>query len=182
MGTIEATEKVSNIIFLWISIAGIVVASIVGYKEYRSYVSNRAIDNSLKHIELFNAKYTMDINKELSRAWNKGYPLLIKALKGRDKQEIANRYSNYVLALIKEGGLEFPLDYIMVFYERVATCVNTKLCDKDTADIFFKKRGMVFFQKYYPYVCNLRAKWNDPAVGTILEGYFNPSSVGKICR
>jgi hypothetical protein len=70
----------------------------------------------------------------------------------------------------------------MDFFDRVATCVDFGMCNKEIIDTFFLKAGQIFFRKYYPYVCDLRAKWRDNTIWSVTELYFNPVGVGRICN
>jgi len=73
------------------------------------------------------------------------------------------------------------VDYVMNFYERIVTCINTRICDEELVAKFFSNNGRVFFRKYYPYLCRKRQQWNDNSIWSNAEAYFNPEGVGKIC-
>ena len=115
----------------------------------------------------------------MNSAWEIGHPVLVSTLEKSTNKSSA--FNAYVIALINEERLSTNIDYIMDFYERLVTCVNTGLCDKAIIDKFFLKNGRTFFRKYYPYVCSLRTKWKDKSIWSSAEVYFNPGGVGKIC-
>ena len=172
-------EKLSSTIVSFVTVAAILFGGFFTLIEYYRHKIDIKQDNSLKLVSEYHSKDALKYRERLDAAWEVGHPVLISTLKNSSDKSSA--FNSYVTALIREEKLSVSVDYVMDFYERLVTCVNTSLCDKAIIDKFFLKNGRTFFRKYYPYVCTLRSKWNDNSIWSNTEQYFNPGGVGKIC-
>lgn len=59
------------------------------------------------------------------------------------------------------------------FYNDVALCVESELCDKDTAEKVFKKEGNLFLGNYLPFFCYTEYKWKDDLVKNVSKEFYD---------
>lgn len=178
--TLEQWEKLSITIVSFVTVLAIIGGGLFALIEYYDHKADGRKKISLALVSDYHSKEYREYRENIDEAWEVGHPVLISAL---TKEKCKSRaYNKYVVALVSEEKLSNDVGYIMDFFERVATCVNSDLCDKQIIDKFFKKSGRTFFRKYYPYVCNLRNKWQDNSIWSNTEVYFNPGGVNKICK
>ncbi len=176
----EKHIAISKVYLSYLSIIAIIVGAGFTLFEYNGYKADKKINYSLNIVADYTNPEIMKHRTKLDEAWEIGYPILIKNIK--NYKDTSNAYNKFILALVKEENLSRPIDYVMDFYERISLCVSAGLCKKDVIDKFFLRNGQIFFRKYYPYVCDLRKKWNDDTIWLNVELYFNSKSAGEICN
>jgi len=171
--------KLSSTVYSFSTVIAIVVVGGIAVFEYYTHKTDAKKASSLKLVFEYHGEGALKYRHKLDEAWELGYPVLIKTLKGNTDK--AKAYNKYVNALIAKKALYTEIDYVMNFYERTVTCVNDNICDEDIVAKFFLNNGRVFIRKYYPYVCSIRQNSNDNSIWSNAEAYFNPEGVGKIC-
>lgn len=177
---LDQWEKISSIMLSVISALAIVSGGTFTLIEYYDHKNNIKQSSSLALVSEYHSQDFIKYREKLDESWEIGYPVLIDILKSNTDKTKA--YQEFVIALVKKEEITSEVNNIMNFYERIAICVNSGLCNKKIIDDFFIKNGRTFFRKYYPYVCLLRERWNDESIWKNIESYFNPGSLGKICR
>ena len=66
------------------------------------------------------------------------------------------------------------------YYNSIASCVESQLCDSDIATNLFKTEGANFFQNYYPFFCHFLDRWEDSLIkdnSVEFYGIKNPKAV-----
>ena len=176
---LDQAEKFGNICVSIVTILAILFGGIFGLIEYFDYKKSNRIENSLVLVERFNQGEILKNRAATSLVWQDLHQELINLFQ---KDSSPEAYEGFVLAVVKEKNLAKEVSSIMGFYEETAICVNAGLCETRTINRYFSKSGRSFFNKYYPYVCNQRTKWNDSSIWKNVQINYNPESIGKICN
>lgn len=175
---LDKAEKMGNIAVSVVTILAIFCGGIFGLVEYLDYKNNEKIKNSLNLVNRFQSGEILNERLKADSIWQDVYQELITIFKADASPEA---YEGFVIAVISKKKMEKSINSMMGIYEETVICVESGLCDQDTIDHYFSKSGRTFFNKYYPYVCNQRKKWNDPTIWENIQKYYNPKSIGKVC-
>lgn len=176
--SLDQAEKLGNVIVSIVTVLAILCGGIFGLIEYCEYKKSNRIKNSLNLVERYNKGEILRSRITSGAVWQDLNEELV-SLSQRDNSPEA--YEGFVLAVISEKKLTKEVSSIMGFYEETAICMSAGLCEEDTINSYFSKSGRSFFNKYYPYVCSQRIKWNDPSIWENVQIRYNPESIGKIC-
>ena len=99
-------------------------------------------------------------NFDLSNAYN----ILTEEVFAKEK------YQGFIIKEFAENNTEESQDryqkilILANYYNGIASCVESNLCDKETAKVLFKTEGSLFFKNYYPFFCHLNQRWQDRMV------------------
>ena len=82
---------------------------------------------------------------------------------------------------MNEEKLSGALEQLFTFYEQIILCRELNLCDDAVAQQFFDEDGLAFVHTFYPYICDIRAQWNNPEkFERVLDFYVQGSKT--ICK
>lgn len=176
---LDQAEKLGNVIVSIVTVLAIICGGIFGLIEYCDYKKSNRVKNSLDLVERYNKGETLKNRVITGVVWQGLNEELVSLLKNNRSPEA---YEGFVISVIIEKDLAKEVSSLMGFYEETAICVNAGICDANTINSYFSKSGRSFFNKYYPYVCSQRAKWNDTSIWKNVQIRYNPESIGKICR
>lgn len=177
--TLDEWGKLSSCVRSLFTVLAIVVGGIFGLCEYFSAKQASKVGNTLNLVDEYYSPPMVKVFRDISSSWDIGYGVLSTIVKNAENP--AEEYSTFVKALIKEESLQYNIERLFRFYERVVICVESQVCDAKSARAFFLRDGKTFFRQYYPYVCGMRSRWNDPTIWASVQMYFNPESINKVC-
>ena len=184
MNYLNQWQKILSIIYYSVAVGAILIGGIFTLVEYLEYKSDKKQSASSKLVSAYSSKEDLlKHRKKLDLAWRAGSrDRLEAASQGQRKasrktpgwlaQYNSDEYVRYIIFLIKKKKLGGSITYVMDFYEGVATCVITELCDENIIDASFLKPVQKFFENYYPYICLLKIEQNDNSLWLNTEEYF----------
>jgi hypothetical protein len=176
--TLTRFKDLSEAVLATLTAMGLLAGGAFALIEYLEYKERFRIETSLKFVSRFQEEHLLKSRHRLRRAWDDAYPHISAIL--RDKtvsQDAINRnYYLFVNSHIKQQQLQSDLEVIMEFLQEISYCVRVHLCEPDVITEFWGREGEDFFSIYYPYICELRRKWNDSSIGEEIEKLFLPTS------
>lgn len=176
---LDRLQKLLNILVSLATLVAMVAGGLFALLEYLEYRQEGRVRQSLELVKQFNDERLAAQKAKTDDAWDHSQPQLV-ALFARDRSAAA--YAQFVMTLVEEKALRHAISLQFDFYEQTVTCVNAKLCDQSTLDDYFLHSGKRFFNKFYPYICAQRRRWNDPSLWRKVQAYYNPGSMGRLCQ
>lgn len=175
---LERAEKLGNISVSIVTIVAILCGGMFALFEYLDYKKESQRKNSLELVARYQQGEILKNRLKTDLAWEGIHGELIELFKKDTSKEA---YENFVITVITKKELFAEVSSIMGLFEETVVCVNSGICDKETITNYFFTSGRSFFNKYYPYVCDQRTKWNDYTIWKRVQTYYNSQSIGKIC-
>lgn len=177
--TLDQAEKLGNILVSILTALAIVVGGGFSYHEYLEHKKDVRIKASLVLVHRYNSAATMKHTQVLNKEWQNANVEFNRALTSPDA---ADSYNKFVLSLVDEKKLETSLSTMFGFYDNMVICVESKICEREVIDRYFREYGKDFFNKYYPYVCHQRIIWSDDTVWLAVQNYFKPQLDPSFCE
>ncbi|HKJ18634.1 MAG TPA: TIR domain-containing protein [Xanthomonadales bacterium] len=138
------------------------------------------VNRAMEFVDQYNgAGQLLDARNRVSEATNNGMDQIAEVLKNPDfsEQELAAAYSDTILSMVEEERLATSLEQLFKFYEQVLICREMQLCDEDVLAGFFDTDAGGFSRTFYPWVCQVRADWNNPdAFDRVMDFYLEGDS------
>ncbi|GAC13796.1 DUF4760 domain-containing protein [Aliiglaciecola lipolytica] len=180
----ELRLQIAEVAGTWIAALAVVIGGIFGVFQYLEHKDAVKVDRTMAFVERYHsdglltearlkithsmASHVDDINQLLTN------PEI-------DPNDIANQYNLQVNKFIEQDELAGYLEQIFTFYEQIILCRELSLCDPSVAEQFFDTDGLAFIRTFYPYICNVRKKWNNPdKYDRVLNFYVRNSA--NICE
>lgn len=176
--SLDNVEKRVNIAVSIVTIIAIISGGVFGVIEYLDYKKEIRIKNTIDLVNRYHSGHVLESKLRTDKVWNEMYPSLIELFSTDSSSEA---YEGFVLTIINKKNLNSPVSVLMGLFDETVVCIESDICDKETIDRYFLKSGRSFFNKYYPYICDQRSKWNDETIWVNVQKYYNPGSTGKIC-
>lgn len=158
------------------SVAGAMTRSADGSADGAGAGQDRAMD----FVDQFNSTgQILDARNRVSEATNKNMEAIAGVLRDPDldEQQLAVAYNDAILQMIDEENLDTPLEQLFKFHEQVLICREMQLCDEQVISGFLDNEAGSFTHTFYPWVCRVRADWNNPtAFQRVLDFYVEGNS------
>lgn len=75
---------------------------------------------------------------------------------------VKEKFKSHVIKITKENPVKYQNVMILTnYYNSIASCVASQLCDRETAERLFHDQGSTFFKNYWPLFCDIDEKWKD---------------------
>lgn len=175
----EKINKAAELIVSVITIISIIVGGIFAMVQYLEHKKELKIKHTLEFVTKFNSDKFMDLREKINNVWNDANPVMVKIL---TKDKTPEAYEGFVVALVKKYKIHSEIDNIMTLFEEIAICSIENICDKQTVNKYFYDDGKIFFRKFYPYVCDLRKKWNDKKIWYKAQEFYSDNTLGTLCK
>lgn len=159
----------------WIDIVAKVGAiAVVGFGVYQYLDSKQVqrIDRTQKLMEEYSSDGLQADRRKIERTLRAHLPAIerLRALPLSDRAAAAAN-SDIVLFLVRESnagsGLSAEIDSVFAFFDRVVTCVENELCEKEVAKAYFLNEDKWLFHDFQPYVEERRK--NNPGFANAAE-------------
>ena len=175
--TLKYFKDLSEAILAFLTATGLLIGGGFALMEYLEHKKQLQIETSMKFVSRFQDDHFLKSRQKLRRTWDDAYPQITSILLAKNvPQETINRnYYEFVNEHITKQGLQSDLELIMEFFQETTYCVGAKLCAKDVITEFWGREGEDFVSIYYPYICELRRKWNDDSIGEDIQKFFIPT-------
>jgi hypothetical protein len=135
----------------------------------------------MTYLARFNSAEVLSSRTKLHKTWLTHETVITKALQSDRKSKTSVEYDAVIRNMVERSDLGTQVNLMIDFFDEIVVCVNKKLCDSATAEAFFATPAAIFFRQFRPYICALRATWNDRSVAALLEQTFNKTEDAKSC-
>lgn len=161
----ELKLQLAEVAGTWIAALAVVIGGIFGVFQYLEHKDAVRVDRSMAFVERYHSdgllmQARLKITHSMTMHIDEINQLLTDASKSPD--EISNQYTTLINKQIELETLSGHLEQIFTFYEQIILCRELKLCDSSVAEQFFDTDGRAYIRTFYPYICNIREKWNNP--------------------
>ena len=181
--TPEDIKTASEIIGIWAALLGSLAAGIFTVTEYLENKETEQIKSTLEILKTFNEDRFKAARLEIDRFQTETLPKFETILNSKRPQKETNReYLDFTNKAVIDYQLAGEVTDLLEFYEDVAICASNSICDRVTAEKFFKRRGKSFVVVFAPYICRERFRWRDPGYGEWLGPFFTGQPFDSICR
>lgn len=163
-------KEIAEISLKFATIGGL----IIGLSQITIQLSTQRKD---KVMQLFLKQYEEDakiskIRSDLYRDFD--FSKAHEILDETNDNTLKDEYEKFIRTFTKEDKDRYQKLLILTnFYNGIASCVESKLCQKETAKVLFQKEGKNFFQNYYPFFCHLNNRWEDELIERDSVEFYN---------
>jgi hypothetical protein len=70
-------------------------------------------------------------------------------------------FARVILAIVEKKDVKKSLSMIFDFFDGIAACMETGICDQDTAIQLFQARAAEIYKMFYPYIKKIRIENNN---------------------
>ena len=183
--TLQNVKIVSDMAVAWLAVAGLLIAGLFALVQYLEVKTKQAVDQSFRFHSIGWSDPLYKEQTTVNKAWSEISLSVVKVLADTSKpiKQVREEYDLLIIKTVhRKPELENAVDALIDYYDAVATCASTKLCDSDTLKSLLGRDGTRFFHQFSPYICELRTQWRDPTIALATEKYFNPDALGKACN
>jgi hypothetical protein len=135
--------------------------------QYQSHQQEKRVNRVLDYSDKF---YQQKLSQSLANINDKYYDQLEDIKKILRQENYLEAYHQFVIQFRTENQEDFKL--LGDFFEELASCVDSDLCDEETALKLFGSQGKDYFVRFYPYYCQKQQKWQDKTIGTLFEKVY----------
>lgn len=143
--------------------------------QYDNYQHEKKVNRVLEYSEKFS-------EQKLSQAWNNVnndyYHKFAEVETLLSKETFVHDYHEFVIELEKKNNKD--LEQLGDFFENLANCVDSNLCDKTVANQLFGRKAKEYYRRFYPRYCQKQKFWRDETIGSILEEVYNADKKNKV--
>lgn len=175
---INSLEKTVNILVSIATFFAIFFGGAFAIIEYKDYKKEVKIKHALEFVNRYNQGFILQSRQEEYKAWQRNQKTLIESIKNYESRI---SYKKIILNFMEREGIDSSVSYILNFFEDIAICASSKICDEDTINRYFFISGRTYIHKYYPYICDQRSKWNDPTIWKRLQNFYKPNFDKDFC-
>ncbi|MGK7945883.1 MAG: hypothetical protein AB4058_15580 [Microcystaceae cyanobacterium] len=145
--------------------------------QYQSHQQEKRVNRVVAYSDKF---YQQKLSKSLTKINDQYYEQIEDINKILGQENYLEEYHNFVIKFTKENQEE--VEIIGDFFEKLASCVASNLCDQETALKLFGSQGKDYFVRFYPYYCQKQQKWQDPRIGTLFEEVYYDNKKEGTCN
>jgi hypothetical protein len=146
---------VNQILSAFVSLAtifGIGIALV----SYEASQRQGRVDRAFEFYKDFRASaLDADVNFLVDK-WDEKSEEAAKVLKAKDQQSVEQGLERLQTSLAQEPQVKAALLRVVPFFDGLGQCVNTRLCDSDTAYALLQDRAVSVANYYGAYVSNLQ--------------------------
>jgi hypothetical protein len=130
------------------------------FEDYQSAVRKDQIEKTLSFVERFGSDRLVKAQEKLTEAWE----LELKRLNAIKNEEISDeekltKFKNLQRKVIEVHGLKKFIWAIVDFYDALWICISANLCDRPTADRFFRGYAIDFANSHWVFINDNREKY-----------------------
>ncbi|GAB2681221.1 hypothetical protein Q4574_19625 [Aliiglaciecola sp. 3_MG-2023] len=161
----ELKLQIAEVAGTWIAALAVVIGGIFGVFQYLEHKDAVRVDRSMAFVERYHSDgLLMQARLKITDSMTAHVDEINQVLTDPSIQpdNVAGQYKEFINRQVENDQLSGPLDQIFTFYEQIILCRDLTLCDDAVAEQFFDTDGRAFIRTFYPYICNIREKWNNP--------------------
>lgn len=176
---IDKCKRIADTLVALITAIGFIPAGVYTAQQYLEEQQARRVDKTLE----FYTKQLDDKLLESRKALDVFYHLdlrqeYLEAISISKKNNDDEKKREFIAKLSKQNS-----EHIMIlekFYEGVAKCTKTNICDQETAEELFKQDIQDFVVIFGPFLCTLRKDLKDPTIAKELTDFYG--SKNPLCN
>ena len=180
----KSTQIITSILALFVLTAGLIISwyQYLNYKKDSKKKYSLALENDKKKYSL--ALVDSYSSGELLKSRVRIESLFLSDLivNGDIKTASPPKYYSLILSLVKNKKLYGDVLVLAQFFERVARCKTSALCDENIIKDYLHKDGEIFALRFFPYVCYVRDIYSDQQIFARLETYISNTKYKYICN
>jgi len=141
------------------------------------------VERAMDFVDRYSADSLLEARTRVSEATSNAMDSIAGVLRNPDltEQELAQAYGDTILEMVAQENLSGSLEQLFNFYEQVLTCHEMKLCDEQVLAGFFESDAGGFSRTFYPWVCQIRADWNNPAAFERVLDFYLEGNSATVC-
>jgi len=163
-----------------ITLLTVIAGGIFAYVEYSAHGLSKQRDASVSLVSEYYKVENLEIREALDDAWRQAKPVLTQLMNGNPDQD--QDYRLFVLTLVEQSSHEMYVLRLLSFFERVARCIQTEVCDDTVANEYFFDAGRIALTRYYSVICKHRSESINPSILRDTEKYFLKDGSGTTCE
>lgn len=180
----EIRLQLAEIAGTWLAAIAVVVGGLFGVFQYLEHKSAVRVDRTMAFVERYHSDgLLMDARLKISNSTTQHVEQLKIMLTDPSisLDNLPKLYNQQIIEIVEQDSLAGPLDQVFTFYEQIILCRELELCDLTVTAQFFDNDALGFVNTYYPYICDLRAQYNNPEKFLRVTNFYLPSS-DSICE
>lgn len=132
----------------------LITASLGAVYQYFDVKQENRVKETMDFLDNFSSGGLQNAQLNLSKFWE-NYHDKIKQL---NQVTVANEKSRalilerIVLPVISHNNQQKDIDLLVSFFGNIQICVANRICDKQTAEVFFSEYATNFFALYEPWI------------------------------
>jgi hypothetical protein len=141
------------------------------------------VDRAMEFVDRYSADSLLEARARVSEATANAMDSIAGVLRNPDltELELEQAYRDTILEMVAQESLSGSLEQLFNFYEQVLTCYEMKLCDEQVLTGFFESDAGGFSRTFYPWVCQVRADWNNPAAFERVLDFYLEGDSATVC-
>lgn len=176
----ELKLQVFEVAGTWLAAISVVIGGLFGVFQYLEHKDAVRVDRTMAFVERYHSDgLLMSARLKLTESITENVSRVNQILTDEDikPEEVAKRYNQGISEIVEQDSLEGPLEQIFTFYEQIILCRELELCDASVAEQFFDTDARSYVRTYYPYVCEVRAQYNNPDKFARVLDFYGPKTV-----
>ncbi len=168
----------------WLGIGAVICAGVLTPWEYMDVKQEKRVERTLAYVERYGDRGYVDSAILLDEAVGDRHTELAELLQNTDLStaELESEYAAIIMDIFQDPNLRIAMNSVLRFHEELVQCVLNELCDRVVALSFFSNSTGDMLRTYYPYICDKRAKWNDPQAFQAIGHFYLGESETDICK
>jgi hypothetical protein len=171
-------DKLAKTMLSGVTILAIIFGGLFSLNEYLERKQENKVARTLDLVDAYSKEDVISAQQDLDWHYDKNIDAINAAL---DSENFTEDFSAIIIQLIEKHDLSRQVDRLFYFYRTVAICTLASLCDKSTVESYFKHQGVVFFNQYYPYICQRRLVSGDNGIWMTVQEFFKPNLARDFC-
>jgi hypothetical protein len=180
MDPLERRLQIAEVAGTWLAAIAVVVGGLFGVFQYLEHKAGVRVDRTMAFVERYHSDgLLMEARLQITQSITTHVDRVNNILRDADTepQDLAKSYYLSINKIVEQEALAGPLEQVFTFYEQIILCRELALCDQRVAEQFFDTDARTFLRTYYPYVCAVRTKLNNPNLyARVVDFYFNNGS------
>jgi hypothetical protein len=176
----EAAKRTSDVIISWLTVVGILLGGTWTLKEYSDTQRAARVSRTFEYVKRANEGDVLKANRDMNvmtreiRSLAQSLPTETRA-KAISEMQI-KRYA-------EDQAYRLTFSALEGFYSELAICTSRELCDKESADSFFRRNAFAFYMTQSSVFCLLRTEQaiNRPA-GPIIDAFVRDRRFNDPCE
>jgi hypothetical protein len=175
----ELKLQIAEVAGTWLAAIAVVIGGLFGVFQYLEHKDAVRVDRTMALVERYHSDgLLMNARLQITNAMTVNVEQINSVLTDASikPEDLAQTYNDTINNIVKKDSLAGPLDQLFTFYEQVVLCRELRLCDDAVAAQFFDDDANSYVRTYYPYICAVRAQWNNPErYSRVVDFYVNES-------
>ncbi|PCJ47023.1 MAG: hypothetical protein COA74_12495 [Gammaproteobacteria bacterium] len=179
MNNFDRKLQFAEVLGTWLAAITVVIGAMFGLYEYIEHKENLKVDRAFEFVTSYQSnEYLVKARLDISKVMEESLPAIYEILKNPKltSAQLAEAYHLEIMKIIEQSKLSSSIEQVFTFYEQVILCRNMALCDETVLKNFFDNDAGTYTRSFYPYICTLRKKWNNPTVYERVVSFYIESS------